>query len=218
MIESDTQRAEEQAPYPPSQSEIPPREQPASTAPVTAVTPTTRRAHVRRSANPGAGAYVGLAGLLVLVIGAWSGIVPFVGPLFGFNGTGTPAWHWDLAHALLWACPGGVALLCGLAMLSRAPSASSGRSRLGSSGPGFLAACCGAWLVVGPVAWRALEGWVPIRHAGPVRELLYYVGYSFGPGVLLVLLGGVALGAAALHRREVQEAEDVLPADGRVAA
>lgn len=169
----------------------------------------TRKAHVRRDVNPGAGAYVGLTGFLVLLIGAWAGIVPFVGPLFGFNATGAHAWHWSLAHALLWVCPGAVAVVCGIAMLTRAPRASAGSSRLGSSGPGFLAACCGAWLVIGPLAWRALEGRVPIRHANPVRELLYYVGYSFGPGVLLVLLGGVALGAAALHRREAAETEAV---------
>lgn len=180
------------------------------------VGPTTRAMPVVATA-PSAGAVpaaalVGIS-LLVILIGAWAAIIPFVGHLFGFSADGTPAWYWSLRHALLWLAPGALAFVIGLAMLAQARRAEIGLSRVGSVWMGFLTAVAGAWLVVGPLAWPVLEnGGKVFRTAGPLRELLYQVGWSLGPGLLLVLLGGCTMGLAFRRRNRVTtNATPVLP-------
>lgn len=171
--------------------------------PAAATVEPVRRMHAAAVVNPGAGFGVGTIGILTVLLGAWAGIVPFVGPLFGFSATGRGAWVWDLPNALLWLVPGAVAVVLGLAMLSRAPGARFGLTTGAPMSAGFLVSCCGAWLAIGPFAWRVLEGGLPIRAAAPLHELAYWIGYSVGPGVLLAVLGGAAMGAALLTRRAV---------------
>ncbi len=168
--------------------------------------------------NPGAGASLGTVGLLTLLVGAWAGIIPFVGPLFGFNATGTPAWTWSLEHALVWLVPGAVAVVFGMTMLALAPMARTGMSRIGPMWEGFIVACCGSWLVISPVAWRVLEGARSIRPAGTTTELVYWIGYDLGPGVLLAVLGGMAMGIAMLTRRERSVSRPVTVRGEQVAA
>jgi hypothetical protein len=182
--------------------------EPVAAGPMSA-TPTTTSGGIHRRAVPsvpvvvnrGAGLGLGTVGLLTVLFGAWAGIVPFVGPLFGFNANGTRAWVWNLQHALIWFAPGAVAVLLGLMMLSRAPMARSGLTGRSHMLSGLVVAACGAWLVVAPMAWRVAEGGRVIRPASAWRELLYFLGFSFGPGVILAVLGGMAMGISALTRR-----------------
>ena len=168
--------------------------------------------------NPGAGVSLGTVGLLTLLVGAWAGIVPFVGPLFGYNATGTPAWTWNLEHALVWLVPGAVAVVFGMTMLALAPMARTGMSRLGPTWEGFIVACCGSWLVISPLAWRVLEGVPSIRPAGTTTELVYWIGYDLGPGVVLAVLGGMAMGIAMLARRDLPASRPVTVRGEQVAA
>ena len=41
-----------------------------------------------------------LGGFLALLLSAWAGIVPFIGPSFGFSADGTASWTWNLVHGL----------------------------------------------------------------------------------------------------------------------
>ncbi len=156
----------------------------------------------RRAVVPATG--LGVTGFTIMLLGAWAGIVPFVGPTFGFSADGASSWYWNLPHALLWLAPGAVAVWCGLMMLGLVPRAIAGFARLGSAALGTVAAICGAWLVIGPLAWPVLERsagvFVP---ASPIRELAYQIGYSLGPGVLLVVLGAFALGWGVRSHRFV---------------
>jgi len=140
-------------------------------------------------------------GVLSLMIGAWGGVVPFVAPSFGLSAAGTVSWYWNLQHSLLWVMPGALATVCGLAMLGIIPRAYAGFGRLGSAVTGLVVAVCGAWFVIGPLAWPVLErsGGVFVP-ASPIRELGYQVGYSLGPGVLLAMLGTFAMGWAVRSR------------------
>jgi hypothetical protein len=164
--------------------------------------PQAPSAHHVSAGVPPAG--LGAVGVLTLLVGAWGGIVPFVGPTFGFSADGSVSWYWSLAHALLWLAPGAVAVACGLMMLGLVPRAVAGVGRVGSWTTGFVAAVCGAWFVVGPVAWPVLKHsagvFVP---ASPIRELAYQVGYSLGPGVLLGMLGAFVMGWAVRSRHVV---------------
>lgn len=133
-----------------------------------------------------------MAGLFMLFTGAWGGIVPFVGPLFGYSADGSRSWHWSQVHALLFLAPGGAAVLAGLLVITGALSRMSRPAQLVLAGT--LAAVCGAWFIVGPLAWPVLQGSSVFVSASALRELEYWVGYSLGPGGLLLAIGAFVLG------------------------
>jgi hypothetical protein len=150
--------------------------------------------------------------VLTLLVGAWGGIVPFVGPVFGFSADGTSSWYWNLSHALLWLVPGAVAVVCGMAMLGHVPRALAGFGRTGTVVAGFLAALCGAWLVIGPSAWAVLEHSTVFQHAAPLRELAFHIGYSYGPGLLLAVFGAFAMAWGIRARRTLVSSVAPAPA------
>ncbi len=133
---------------------------------------------------------VEMAGVLACAFGAWGGIVPFVGPLFGFNATGTSAWAWNMPHAILFLLPGAAAFVGGLAIIA------GGRTALGRyaglAAAGALVAIAGAWFVVGPLAWPVLKSASVFPAAPALRALEYWVGCSLGPGGILIALGSFA--------------------------
>ncbi len=161
---------------------------------VTAVGPATAPARARTRSAPATRSTFSIetAGVLIVLLGAWGGIVPFVGPLFGFSGDGSAAWRWNMAHALLGLAPGAVAVAAGLlVMLAGGALYRPGGLVVG----GFFAALCGAWFVIGPVAWPVLgHSSTYLVQARPLRELAYWAGYSLGTGALLVGVGAFVLG------------------------
>ena len=150
--------------------------------------------------NPAAAGGVATVGLLTILVGAWAGIIPYVGPVFGYNATGTGSFVWNQAHALLWLVPGAAAVLLGFMLLTSAPLVRAGVSRIGPMWIGLFIALCGAWLVIGPFAWPVLEATTAIRFATPLHELTYLIGYSLGPGVVLALFGGSVMGMSTAAR------------------
>jgi hypothetical protein len=197
---------------------------PTAAVPVSSMAPAAEQvpAGVPATRRLGGGGTIATVGLLTVLIGAWGGIVPFVGPLFGFGATGTPSWDWTLAHTLLWLVPGAVAVFMGLLMMTQAPGVSSGIARGAPWIIGFMAVLCGAWFAFGPILWPALESaHVPFVAAGPFHTALYWIGYSLGPGVILAMLGGCAMGISMLNRRAVPAATTSVVGprrSGRVAA
>ncbi|MDA8295681.1 MAG: hypothetical protein M0004_03655 [Actinomycetota bacterium] len=147
------------------------------------------------------GTGVGLIGLLTVFVSAWGGIVPFVGPIFGYRADGTAAWHWDLAHGILAVAPGAIGVVIGVLMMATARRVRFGEGRLSLSFAGLVALACGAWFVIGPLAWSTFEPTHYFVAASPLHRLANEVGYALGPGVLLALLGGEAIGWALRHRQ-----------------
>ena len=134
-----------------------------------------------------------VAGFMTFLLGAWGGIVPFVAPLFGFSADGTGSWTWSLSHALLFLIPGAAGCLAGLVIMIEGLTGGPARRMMLAFG-GLLAAVCGAWLIVGPLTWPVLEGRAFYVGAAPLRELAYWIGYSLGPGALLLAFGAFILG------------------------
>ena len=64
---------------------------------------------------------LGTVGLVTVLISAWGGIIPYVGPAFGYSADGTGSWHWSLSHSVLGLVPGAPGVLIGLAILGRPP-------------------------------------------------------------------------------------------------
>ncbi|MDQ6837157.1 MAG: hypothetical protein M3137_02125 [Actinomycetota bacterium] len=134
---------------------------------------------------------------MTVLDGAWGALVPFIGPLFNYRSHGQDAWQWSTLHGVLYVAPGAVAVLCGLIILSRAGSHT--RGSIGFAG--LLVAACGAWFVVGPALWPTFGTGPVFTPAGSALDsFVNQVGYNLGVGVILAVLGGMALKALARDR------------------
>jgi hypothetical protein len=130
-----------------------------------------------------------LSGLLLVLLGIWGALIPFVGPYFHYAYTPDQAWRATSGRMWLEVLPGVVALVGGLVvLLSRfRPSALIGA---------WLAALAGAWFAVGNLIaghWSSLPtAGLPV--GGATRSLLEQVGFFTGLGVVIVFLAALALG------------------------
>jgi hypothetical protein len=149
------------------------------------------------------------AGLLILILGVWGGLVPFIAPYFHFALGPDKSWTWTSGRLFLSVIPAAVAVLGGL-MLIGAGSHASAR-------PGaLLAIAAGVWFAIGPDVshlWNS-AGAVGAAHGSTGIRTLEMVAYHSGLGAVIAALGGYALprfiatpaaaaapGAAATSRR-----------------
>jgi hypothetical protein len=151
-------------------------------------------------------ARLGVVGVFMLLVAGWAVIIPFIGPAFGFSADGSGSWHWSLMHALLWFVPGVVACTVAGIIVALSPFAAMNRAAPGVACAGAMAALCGAWFVVGFLSWPIMYSVHPVFvGAAPLRELAFQVGYSLGPGSLLLVLGGVAMGWGMRRQAPVRQ-------------
>lgn len=145
---------------------------------------------------------VALAGIVAVAVSAWGGIVPYVGPLFGYGGDGSGAWHWNKAHALVALVPGAAGVAIGLFVLAELRGVSLGRGRVTLATAGLLLTACGAWFVVGPLAWPVLSNGAGAYFAAGTHMhfLADELGYSIGTGIVLIVCGAFIDGWASRHR------------------
>jgi len=136
-----------------------------------------------------------LFGLLLILLGAWGGIVAYAGPAFGYRMDPGPAWQWTTAHWQLHAAPGAAVVLGGLLVLFAAPRV---LARLGAA----LAVLGGLWLILGPLfasLWlRSAETQLA---ATTLHAAARPLGYHYGTGALIVAVAAYAWGACNAYRR-----------------
>ena len=136
-----------------------------------------------------------LSGLLLVLLGVWGGLVPFIGPYFHYAYTPDKAWTYTTGRLWLEILPGVATALGGLILLAsaRRPVAMFGA---------FMAALGGAWFVVGNLVSTLWNGSTP--QAGvPVgstisRLALEELGFFIGLGVVIVFFAALALGRCAV--------------------
>ena len=54
---------------------------------------------------------LGMAGVIAVLISAWGGIIPYLGPTFGYSADGSSAWQWSLTHSVLALIPGAIGVV-----------------------------------------------------------------------------------------------------------
>lgn len=140
-----------------------------------------------------------VTGLLLLILGIWGALVPFVGPNFDF--AYSPGQAWTAARGWLEVLPGVATAVGGLLLIIS-------RSRAAGMLGGWLAALGGVWFVVGgtfaPLLGIGSVG-DPVAATERKRAILQ-VAYFSGLGVLIAFLAG-----AVLARLAVRLARDVQP-------
>lgn len=150
------------------------------------------------------------SGVLLVLLGIWGGLIPFVGPKFNY--AYTPDVTWTMTSGRLWleVLPGAAALLGGLIMLGST-------NRAAAVFGGWLAAVAGGWFVVGPsvsILWghgQSQTG-LPIATT-PLGTMVQQIGFFYGLGVVILFLAATALGRLSIiGARDVQAAEADLAA------
>ena len=159
------------------------------------------RSEKRHRAAPRVRSYhpLGIAslGFITAVVGGWAGIAPFVGPDFNYPITSTTKWEWTASNALLHLWPGVVAVVAGLVYMLFA-DARSGFSRSVIRFSVLAAMAAGAWMVVGPALWPVFES-TPAYVTQDTASMDFWMrfGSSLGPGLVIVVIGGLVFAAIA---------------------
>jgi len=144
------------------------------------------------------------SGILLVLLGAWVAIIPFVGPLFDYSIGSTEAWNWQTGWLWLNVLPGAAAILAGLVMLG-----TFRRMSVGSAG--VLAAVAGGWIVVAPQVSRVWNDGFPasgVAYGSADLQVLEMLGYFLLSGLLIALLGAFSAGRSSVvsvHDAEVDE-------------
>lgn len=142
------------------------------------------------------------SGFLLILLGAWGGLVPFIGPYFGYFYGPNTTWLYNSDRLYLSVLPAAAAFVGGLILLAM--------PRAGAAGA-LLAALGGAWFVVGAsvltVARPGTGPGAPGTASGAMfspatMHLLENIGFFSGLGIVIVFVGAVALGHRGAARIE----------------
>ena len=147
-----------------------------------------------------------LSGVLLVLLGLWGAVIPFVGPYFRYAYTPDRAWEYTSGRLWLEVLPGAAVLLGGVVVLAS-------RHRLVGVLAAWLAAAGGAWFAVGGLVaarWTSLpSAGTPV--GGPARMVLEQIGFFTGLGALIAFLAGLAMGRfTVVSARDVAVAEPVV--------
>lgn len=142
-----------------------------------------------------------MSGFLLIVLGLWGGLVPLIGPYFGYAFGSHATWDLTLNRFWLDVLPGGVVLLGGMMLMW------SGH-RLSGTVASWMAMAGGAWFAVGPAVSRLWEhgpGPIGAPLFGHTRQTFELIGYFYGLGIVVMGLAAFALGRVVTRQALVME-------------
>jgi hypothetical protein len=131
-----------------------------------------------------------VSGVLLILLGVWGGLVPFVGPYFHYAYTPDRAWAYTSGRLWLSIVPALGTLAGGITVLA------SGFRSIAVFGA-FLAGISGAWFAVGSVvgpAWAGAAVTAGTPAGGTVARAAEQIGMFTGLGVAIVLVAMLTLG------------------------
>lgn len=146
-----------------------------------------------------------LSGVLLVLLGLWGGLIPFVGPYADFAFTPNEAWFFNADRFWLNVAP---AIATGLGGLIVLLSANRAVAIFGA----WLATVGGAWFIVGgPVStlWKATGASATGAPIGTeVRQVAELLSFFTGLGAVIVFFAALALGRfSVVGVREARLAE-----------
>ncbi|HWI23155.1 MAG TPA: hypothetical protein VNT22_11160 [Baekduia sp.] len=128
-----------------------------------------------------------ITGLLLIGLGLWGALIPFVGSYFGWVIGTDQTWDWTAGRFWLSLLPGIVTIIGGLLLMGRRASTTVGAT---------LAIGAGVWFVVGSTVSRLWnEG---VSQTGPAlggttQQVLEQLTYFSVLGVAITFIGSLAL-------------------------
>lgn len=161
--------------------------------------------------SPGTG-----SGVLLVLLGLWGALIPFIGPYFNFTFGPNVPWTWTPARGWLEVLPGVVTVVGGLLLVTA-------RTRTGARFGAWLAVLAGAWFVVGRIfatPWGIGDPGAPVPSGQGSLAALELTSFT-GLGALIIALAGVTLGRLMVRPRPLDEYhrdDYVAPADAEPVA
>jgi hypothetical protein len=131
-----------------------------------------------------------LSGGLIIVLGLWGALVPFVGPYFHYAFGSFHTWHFSTARLWLNILPGVVAVIGGVLLVL-------GATRVIGLIGGWLAVGAGLWFAVGPtlsLLWHPEGDPIGVPLGGHIRRAFELLVYFQGLGVVIAALAAFAMG------------------------
>jgi hypothetical protein len=154
------------------------------------------------------------SGFLLMLLGLWGALIPFVGPYFHYAYTPDKAWTYNTGRLWLELLPGAAVFLGGFLLMVA-------KSRHTALFGALLAAVAGAWFTLGTVLSPLWNHHVPMG-GSPASTTVYMrimeqLGFFTALGVVIVFVAAVALGRIASVASGIREVEEIpetdVPAD-----
>jgi hypothetical protein len=154
------------------------------------------------------------SGFLLMLLGLWGALIPFVGPYFDYAYTPDKAWTYNTGRLWLELLPGAAVFLGGFLLMVA-------KSRHTALFGALLAAAAGAWFTLGTVLSPLWNHHVPMG-GSPASNTVYMrimeqLGFFTALGVVIVFVAAVALGRVASVPSGIREVEEIpettVPAD-----
>lgn len=129
------------------------------------------------------------SGVLLVLLGAWGALAPFIGPAFTFAFTPDTAWHWTAARGWYEVAPGSAVFVGGLLLVIA-------RSRAITVLGAWFAILGGTWFIVGP----AISSEVTLGSLGqPIgsssgQRIAEVLAFFYGLGAIILYLSASAFG------------------------
>jgi hypothetical protein len=143
-----------------------------------------------------------IAGALLVPLGLWGSLIPFIGPYFDYGFGADATWTWTAARFWLQVLPG-IATVAGGILLALSAT------RVLAAAGGWLASVAGAWFIIGPsisALWN--PGTLGRPMGGPKLAAAEWIGMFYGLGTVVLFLGATALGRlSVIGLRDVRAAE-----------
>jgi len=146
------------------------------------------------------------SGFLLMLLGLWGALIPFIGPYFHYAYTPDKAWTYDTGRLWLEILPGAAVFLGGFLLMIA-------RGRHVALFGALLAAAAGAWFTLGTVLSPLWNNHVAMG-GSPASSTVYMrimeqLGFFTALGVVIVFVAGAALGRVASVTSGIRTVEPV---------
>jgi hypothetical protein len=152
-----------------------------------------------------------VCGVLLILLGLWGGVAPFVGHYLHFGFTPDKPWAYTTGRLYLSAIPGAAALLGGLMVLIT-------RSRAFGISGGILGVLAGGWFIVGSgfvvavLKNNSVSVGAPLQSSSMTAVLQDYLEKTAlfsGLGALILFVAALAIGRfSMIAAKDVEEVTD----------
>ncbi len=154
------------------------------------------------------------SGFLLMLLGLWGALIPFVGPYFHYAYTPDKAWTYNTGRLWLELLPGAAEFVGGFLLMIA-------RGRHTALFGALLAAAAGASFTLGTVLSPLWNHHVPMggspASASVYMRIMEQLGFFTALGVVIVFVAAAALGRISAVASGIQEIEEIpettVPAD-----
>jgi hypothetical protein len=150
------------------------------------------------------------SGFLLVLLGAWGALIPFIGPYFHYAYTPDTNWTYTTARLWLEVLPGAAVFLGGILLMI-----ATGRhvALFGT----MLAAAAGAWFTLGTTLSPLWNNHVTLggspASSTQFMRIMEQLGFFSALGVVIVLIAGAATGRILSVPSGIQAVEPVAPVE-----